>query len=609
MRPCVLRNTLFPLFLMLIAPMAQAAPEARHGIAMHGDLKYGPGFSHFEYANPDAPKGGDVKLAAIGTYDSFHPFVLKGMTPSGIGLMFETLMVSSDDEAFSQYGLIAESAEVPEDRSWVIFNLREEARFHDGTPITAKDVVFSLAVLKEDGHPFYRSYYKNVDGVEALNSHRVRFTFSGGDNRELPLIVGQLPVLPAHYWSERDFSKTTLEPPLGSGPYRIRDFEQGRSVTYERVPGYWGAELPVNRGQYNFDTLRYDYYRDTTVALQAFKAGAYDFRQENTAKDWATAYDFPAVRDGRVVKEEIPHQQPQGMQAYAFNTRRPMFADPRVRQALGYAFDFEWTNQNLFNGAYTRTHSYYSNSELASRGMPSAAELALLEPHREQLPPEVFEGPYEPPRTDGSGRLRQNLRQAVRLLREAGWAVQDGRLTHTATGEPMAFEVLLVQPLFERVTLPFARNLERLGIDARVRTVDATQYQNRLDHFDFDMVVASFRQSLSPGNEQRDFWGSEQADIPGSRNIIGIQDPVVDHLVDRIIAAPDRASLVARTRALDRVLLWSHYVIPHWHITHFRVAYWNKFERPAVSPKYDLGFNTWWIDPAKTHTTAGPDTD
>ncbi len=609
MRPCVLRNTLFPLLLMLAAPLVAAAPEARHGIAMHGDLKYGPAFSHFEYTNPDAPKGGDVKLAAIGTYDSFHPFVLKGMTPSGIGLLFETLMVSSDDEAFSQYGLIAESAEVPEDRSWVIFNLREEARFHDGTPITAKDVVFSLAALKKDGHPFYRSYYKNVDEAEALDSHRVRFTFSGGDNRELPLIVGQLPVLPAHYWSDRDFSKTTLEPPLGSGPYRIRDFEQGRSVTYERVPDYWGADLPVNRGQYNFDTLRYDYYRDTTVALQAFKAGAYDFRQENTAKDWATAYDFPAVRDGRVVKEEIPHQQPQGMQAYAFNTRRAMFADPRVRQALGYAFDFEWTNQNLFNGAYTRTHSYYSNSELASRGMPSKAELALLEPHRDRLPAEVFEGPYEPPRTDGSGRLRDNLRKAVRLLREAGWAVQDGRLTHTATGEPMAFEVLLVQPLFERVTLPFARNLERLGIDARVRTVDATQYQNRLDHFDFDMVVASFRQSLSPGNEQRDFWGSEQADIPGSRNIIGIKDPVVDQLIDRIIAAPDRASLVTRTRALDRVLLWNHYVIPHWHITHFRVAYWNKFDHPAVSPKYDLGFNTWWIDPAKTITTAGPDTD
>ncbi|MDZ7754679.1 MAG: extracellular solute-binding protein [Gammaproteobacteria bacterium] len=601
MRSCFLCNALL-LALAVLAPPLQAAAPA-HGIAMHGDLKYGPDFAHFEYANPDAPKGGDVKQAAIGTYDSFHPFVLKGMTPSGIGLLFETLMVGSDDEAFSQYGLIAESVEVPEDRSWAIFNLREEARFHDGTPITAKDVVFSLDALKKDGHPFYRSYYKNVDGGEALDTHRVRFTFSGGDNRELPLIVGQLPVLPAHYWSDRDFSKTTLEPPLGSGPYRIKDFEQGRSVTYERVPDYWGADLPVNRGQYNFDTLRYDYYRDTTVALQAFKAGAYDFRQENTAKDWATGYDFPAVRDGRVIKEEIPHQQPQGMQAYAFNTRRAMFADPRVRQALGYAFDFEWTNQNLFNGAYTRTRSYYSNSELASRGMPSPAELALLEPHRDQVPAEVFEGPYEPPRTDGSGRLRDNLRKAVGLLREAGWTVQDGRLTHTATGEPMAFEVLLVQPLFERVTLPFARNLKRLGIDARVRTVDATQYQNRLDHFDFDMVVASFRQSLSPGNEQRDFWGSEQADIPGSRNIIGIEDPVVDHLVDQIIAAPDRASLVARTRALDRVLLWSHYVIPHWHITHFRVAYWNKFARPAVSPKYDLGFNTWWIDPSTTPKT------
>jgi microcin C transport system substrate-binding protein len=592
---------LLPALLLLAAAAAAPAAEVHgaHGLAMHGALKYGPDFEHFEYANPEAPKGGTVVLSAIGTFDSLHPFILKGQTPTGITGTFDTLMVSSDDEAFSEYGLLAESVEVPADRSWVAFDLREEARFHDGTPVTADDVVFSFQALKEKGHPFYRAYYKNVAAVEKEGSHRVRFMFEDGDNRELPLIIGQLPVLPAHAFEDRVFDETTLEPLPGSGPYRVREVDPGRSVTYERVADYWGRDLPVNRGRHNFDVLRIEYYRDATVALQAFKAGEYDFRSENIAKNWATAYDFPAVRDGRVVLEEIPHDQPTGMQGFVMNTRRALFQDPRVRRAMGYAFDFQWTNQNLFYGAYTRTESYFSNSELASRGLPAPEELEILEPYRERLPEEVFTEAYEAPSTAGPGGLRANLRQAVALLEEAGWRFEGRRLVHGETGRPFEMEILLVSPSMERVALPYVRNLERIGIDASVRTVDTTQYQNRLDSFDFDMTVAVFGQSLSPGNEQRDFWGSEAAETPGSRNLAGVRDPVVDALVDLVIAAPDRESLIHRTRALDRVLLWGHYVVPHWHVQSFRIAYWNKFEHPAVTPRYALGFDTWWVDAEK----------
>lgn len=591
------------LSLLLAALLAGAAGAAEvtrsHGIAMHGELKYGPDFRHFEYANPDAPKGGDVRLHAVGAFDSLNLYILKGDPAQGLGGTVDPLMVQSNDEPFSMYGLVAESVEVPEDRSWITFHLRPEARFHDGTPITADDVVFTFETLREDGHPFYRSYYKDVAGVRKLGPRAVRFDFGDSDNPELPLILGQLPVLPKAYWEERDFSKTTLEPPLGSGPYRVKEVEPGRSITYERVEDYWARDLPVARGRDNFDTLRYDYYRDATVTLEAFKAGEYDFRLETTAKDWATAYDFPALRAGLVKREEIHHERPQGMQAYFMNTRRELFQDRRVRRALGYAFDFEWTNRNIFNGAYTRTRSYFSNSELAARGLPGEAEREILAPYRDRLPPEVFTQVYEPPSTDGSGNNRANLRTAIRLLKEAGWTFEERTLVHGETGEPFAFEILLVNPMFERVTLPFVRNLERLGIDARVRVVDATQYQNRLDNFDFDMVVGAVGQSLSPGNEQHNMWHSSQADVPGSNNLAGVRDPVVDALVEKLIRSPDRETLVNRTRALDRVLLWGHYVIPHWHIAHYRVAYWDKFDRPEVAPRYDLGFDTWWVDPDK----------
>ncbi len=566
---------------------------------MYGDLRYGPGFRHFDYVNPDAPKGGLVKLAAVGTFDSLNPFILKGVPAAGIGNLFETLAIGSGDEAFSQYGLLAESVDLPADRSWVAYTLRPEARFHDGTPVTAADAVWSFETLRDKGHPFYRAYYARVAKVEAQGERTVRFTFAPGDNRELALIVGQLPVLPRAYWSRKPFDRTTLEPPVGSGPYRIESLEPGRSITYRRVPDYWGERLPVNVGRNNFDVIRYDYYRDSTVAIEAFKAGAYDFRQEASAKSWATAYTGPGVREGLIRKDLVDNEVPTGMQGFAFNTRRAIFRDRRVREALGYAFDFEWSNAHLFYGAYTRTASYFSNSELASRGLAGPDELAVLAPFRGRVPDEVFTRAYAPPVSDGSGFIRPGVIAALALLRDAGWVVRDQRLVDARTGAPMQFEILLNEPTFERIALPFARNLARLGVTARVRTVDTAQYQYRLDHFDFDMTVALWGQSLSPGNEQRDFWGSDKADVPGSQNQAGIRDPVVDALVDLVVAAPDRASLIARTRALDRVLLWGFYVIPHYHIQAFRLAYWDRFGRPAVQPRYALGFEDWWVDAAK----------
>jgi microcin C transport system substrate-binding protein len=595
------------LLLAVVDPaLVAAAREAgAHGVAIYGDLKYGPGFKHFAYTSPDALKGGDVKLSAIGTFDSLNPFILKGVPAAGITDTFETLTAPSADEPASQYGLIAESVEVPADRTWVAYTVRAEARFHDGTPITVDDVIWTFEALKTKGHPFFRAYYAKVTRAEKAGDRTVRFTFSPGDNRELPFIVGQMPILSKAYWSKRDFEKTTLEPPLGSGPYKVESVTAGRSITYRRLKDHWSAKLPVNVGRHNFDTIRFDYYRDVTVALEAFKAGEYDFRLENVAKNWATAYTGPAVNQGLIRKEAIANELPTGMQAFVFNTRRPVFADPRVRQALGYVFDFEWTNKNLFYGAYTRTRSYFSNSELASSGLPGPDELKILEPFRGKLPDQVFTREYRPPSTDGSGNVRNNLVTALELLKSAGWEVRGGQLARSGSGEQMAFEILLADPSFERITLPFVKNLERLGVAARVRTVDTAQYQNRLDGFDFDMTIANWAQSLSPGNEQRDIWTTQAAKIKGSQNLAGIMSPEIDKLVDLVVSAPDRPGLIARTRALDRALLWGHYVIPQWHIRAFRVAYWDKFDRPKISPRYALAFDTWWVDPTKAAALAG----
>jgi microcin C transport system substrate-binding protein len=577
---------------------ADEAPQPRHGASMYGELKYGPDFTHFDYANPDAPKGGKLTLSAIGGFDNLNQYILKGNNADGLGLLYDTLTVGNLEEPFSEYGLIAQSITIPEDRSWVIFALRPEARWQDGTPITVDDVIWTLETLKTKGHPFYRAYYANIVRAEKVGDHQVKMVFDGKMNRELPLIAGQMPVLPKHYYQNVEFDKTTLTPPLGSGPYRIKRVDPGRTLIYERNPDYWGAKLPVNTGRNNFDEIRYEYYRDADVALEAFKAGNFDVQIENNSKSWATSYTGQAFDKKLIVREEIPNQRGTGMQGFVYNTRRPIFNDPKVRAALAYAFDFEWANENLFYGQYTRTESYFSNSELASSGLPSPAELKLLEPYRDQLPPEVFTKEYQAPSTQGTD-LRHNLRIALEMLRDAGWEVQNGRLVNRLTGQPLAFEILLVQPAFERIVGPFVQNLKRLGIDARIRTVDTAQYQNRLDDFDFDMIVGSWGESQSPGNEQRDYWGSQAARTRGSRNLAGIQSPVVDALIDKIIQAPTREDLVTATHALDRALLWGHYVIPHWHITYDRVAYWNKFSRPEINPKYGIDLFAWWVDPVK----------
>ena len=572
------------------------SPEPVHALAMHGEPDYGPDFSHFDYVNPEAPKGGRLRLAVRANgYDTFNPLVVRGVAAAGISTyLYDTLLVSSDDEPFSAYGLVAESIETPEDRDFVVYNLRPEARFHDGHPITAEDVAFTFNLLMKEGHPFYRSYYAGVSDVTVESEHRVRFDFGETTNRELPLILGQMPILPKHYWQEHTFGEEGLTPPLGSGPYRIGEFEAGRYITYVRDEDYWAKDLPVRKGRFNFDLIRYDYYSDETVSLEAFKAGDYDFRIETSAKNWATAYSGDRFASGQIITEAIEHHRPAGMQAFIFNTRRDKFSDPRVREAIGYAFDFDWANRNLFYDQYQRTDSYFENSELASSGLPEGRELEILQPYQAQLPDDVFTERYSPPSTEGDRTLRDNLRKAMNLLQEAGYQVQDGAMIHQQTGEPLSFEFLLHQKAFERIVLPFKNNLERLGMKVSVRLVDTNQYVERMQNFDFDIVTQVIPQSDSPGNEQRDFWHSSVADVRGSRNYAGIEDPVVDELVEQLIQAPDRQALVARTRALDRVLLHGHYVVPQWHLSMDRVAYWAFLQRPDTTPKNGVDVNNWW---------------
>lgn len=592
-------------FTAVIASLAMTSmataeePEWSHGLAMHGDKKYGPDFKHFDYVNPDAPKGGTIRLSAIGGFDSLNPFIVKGNAAAGSGSIYDSLMVNSADEAFTEYGSLAEAVRAPEDRSWVEFRLREEARWHDGQPITADDVIWTFETLVEKGQPFYRFYYGSVARAIKVDGRTVRFEFKEGENRELPLILGQLTVLPKHYWQDRDFDATTLEPPLGSGPYRIKEVDANRTLTLERVEDYWGKDLPVHVGQSNFDIIEYEYFRDTQVAIEAFLGGRFDFRPENSSKAWATSYDTPAVRDGHIQLTEFSHNRSSGMQGFAFNQRREMFQDPVVREALAYAFDFEWSNKNLFYGQYARTRSFFDNSELAARGLPGPEELKLLEPLRGQIPDRVFTEEYNPPSADGSGNVRGNLRTASRMLSEAGWKVVDGVRTHETTGQKLEFEILLVSPLFERIVLPFAKNLERLGVKARARVVETAQYRRRLDTYDYDVIVSTWGQSASPGNEQRGFWGSEAAAREGGRNFAGLSNPAVDQLIEHVIAAPDRPSLITAVRALDRVLQWSFLVIPQFHSQYDRIAYWNKFGQPEVTPDRGTQFGTWWIDPEK----------
>ncbi len=590
-------------------PAATADPVWRHGLSLFGSLKYPAGFPHFNYVNPKAPKGGSARQIALGTFDNFNMVVagVKGTLAAGIDQVSETLLVPAFDEVSTEYGLLAESVSYADDYSWATYRLRAEARWHDGKPVTPEDVVFSMEVFKKNS-PQRAAYYRHVVKAEKVGEREVRFTFDQPGNRELPQIVGQLEVLPKHWWEgtdsagrKRDITNTTLEPPLGSGAYRMKEFVPGRSIVYERVKDYWGKDLNVNVGRNNFDELRYEYFRDSTVAIEAFKADQVDWRSENSAKNWATAYDFPAVRDKRVILEEFPIRSFGVMQAFAFNLRRAKFQDPRVRRAFNLAFDFEEMNKQIFFGQYKRIKSYFEGTELASSGLPQGRELEILETVRDKVPPEVFTMPYKNPIGGSPEAVRANLREAVRLLKEAGYEVRNQQLVNSKTGEPFTVEFLIDSPDFERFVGPYKPNLERLGIAVTIRNVDDAQYQNRLRQWDFDIVVSSWGESLSPGNEQRAFWGSQAADQPGSRNLVGIKNPAIDALIEKVVFARNREDLVAATKALDRVLLWNYYVVPQWTYGKVRTARWDRFGRPDELPEYGVsGFPAvWWRDAGK----------
>jgi microcin C transport system substrate-binding protein len=589
------------------AQNSTSAPAWRHALSLFGDVKYPAGFKRFDYVNPDAPKGGVARTISIGTFDNFNLAVagVKGSLAPAASLIYETLMARSHDEVATEYGLLAEAASHPDDFAWVTYRLRKEARWHDGKPVTPEDVIFSIEVLKKYS-PAYASYYRHVAKVEKTGELDIKFTFDAPGNRELPTIIGELVVLPKHYWEgsdsegrKRDISATTLEPPLGSGPYRIKDFVAGRSVRLERVKDYWGTNNPTQVGQNNFDELRFEFFRDNLVALEAFKADQADWIAENSAKQWATAYDFPAVTEKRVVKEEFPINDSGRMQAFVLNLRREQFKDTRLRRAFNYAYDFEEMNKQLFYGQYTRINSYFHGTELASSGLPLGQELAILETVRDKVPPEVFTAPYQNPVGGNPEAVRANLRESARLLKEGGYEIKDRKLVDAA-GRPVTVEILVQDPSSERIVLFYKPSLERIGVTTSIRIVDDAQYQNRLRNFDYDIIIDQWGESLSPGNEQREYWGSQAADVPGSRNAIGIKNPAVDALIDRVIFAKDRVELVAATRALDRVLLWNFYAVPQFTYGFSRYARWDRFSH-AELPKYarsGLPY-LWWFDADK----------
>ncbi|HWV51958.1 extracellular solute-binding protein [Pseudorhodoplanes sp.] len=585
----------------------------RHGLSLFNELKYPAGFKHFDYVNPKAPRGGLVRQVAIGTFDNFNIVIggVKGAIAAGIGNIYDRLMASSLDEVSTEYCLLAESVSHPDDFSSCTYRLRAEAKWHDGQPVTADDVIFSFEAFKKHD-PQLSAYYRHVVKAEKTGERDITFTFDQAGNRELPQIVGQLNVLPKHWWEgkdsqgrQRDISLTTIEPPLGSGPYKVKAFVAGRSISYERVADYWGKDVNVNVGTNNFDELRYEYFRDSTVALEAFKADNLDWRFENSAKDWATAYDFPAVREKRVILEEFDIRNFGIMQCFAFNTRRDKFKDPRVRRAFNYAFDFEEMNKQIFFGQYRRINSFFEGTELASSGLPEGLELEILQSVKDKVPPEVFKTPFTNPKGGDTAAVRNNLREAMRLFREAGWEVRDQKLTNVKTGEKMQVEVLLSQPTFERIVSFWKPMLERVGVEVSIRVVDPTQYENRQRSWDFDIILASWGQSLSPGNEQRGFWGSKAADQAGSRNFVGIRDEAIDALIERVVFAKNRTELVAATKALDRVLLANHFVVPQWTYGKVRTARWDRFGKPDPLPTYGMAaFPTvWWWDAEKAAKT------
>lgn len=576
-----------------------AGMKKSHGLSAFGDLKYPANFKHFDYVNPSAPKGGTMRLRGIDSFDNLNAFILKGVVPEGLSLIHATLMERATDEPDALYGYVAQSVEQPADRSWIAFDIRPEARFNDGSRITADDVVFTFRTLVSKGHPQYRIIFAGVKDVTALSPARVKFSFKQKDSRDLPLQVATLPVLSKAYYEKTPFDKTTVSPPLSAGAYKVSKVDPGRSITYSRIKDHWARNLPIMKGRFNFHTIQVDYYRDRDVAFEAFFAGGYDFREEFTSRSWATQYNKPAVNKGFIVRETLPDETPSGVQAFFFNMRRDKFSDARVRESIDLAFDFEWTNKTLFYGLYGRTNSMFENSELAAKKKPSADELALLEPLRGKVPEGVFATPYKSPQTDGSGRNRRNLRKAAKLLKAAGWKIKNNVLVD-AKGKALQIEFLLFESSFQRIINPYVRNLKRIGIDARIRIVDVANYQHRMQQYDFDVIVQRYIQLNTPGIEQTTYFGSKMADIPGSRNLAGIKDPAVDSLIDKVITARSRTALIAATRALDRVLMWNRFVVPQWYKGEHNIAYWNKFDRPKVKPRFDIGvLDTWWFNPEK----------
>ncbi len=590
------------LFLTHLVHSPAAAAERRHGLSTFGELKYPADFTNFDYVNPDAPKGGRLSMigtAGLITFNSLNGFILKGDAAQGLGYLFDALMTPAQDEPDSMYGLVAHSVELSDDRRTVTFYLRAEAKFADGSPLRAEDVVNSFTLLKEKGHPRIALQLRDVEKVEALDSATVRYHFTGNQTRDLPLIVAGLPIFSKAYYDKNDFSKTSLKTPLGSGPYTVAKMKQGRFIVFGRREDYWAKDLPVNRGRFNFAELRYEYFRDRTAEFEALKAGAYDLREEFTSKTWAKEYDIAQVRSGRLLRLTLPDARPSGAQGFFINVRRKKFSDPRVRRALDYAFDFEWTNKNQFYGLYKRTNSFFENSDMKASGPPGEAELALLAPYRDQLPKEVFLAPYSSPVSNGSGQDRKLLRAGSKLLKEAGWTIKDGMRVNAA-GEKFEIEFLIFSPTFERIIAPFVKNMKILGIDARIRLVDPSQYQSRLKAFDFDIITQRYVLRVTPGVEIRSYWGSGAADTTGSFNLSGIKDPVVDALIEKVIAAKSRTELVTATRAIDRVLRARHYWVPHWYKAAHNLAFWDKFSRPKIKPLYGRGvIETWWYDSAK----------
>jgi len=571
---------------------------ANYGISVFGNLKYPPNFTHFDYVNPDAPKGGSIKYGVEGSFNSFNPFILKGISAAGISIIFDSLMQDSADEISTKYGLIAESVNLAPDKKSITFKLRKIARFQDGSKITADDLIFSFDTISKEGHPSYQMIYKDVIKAEKINDYEVKFTFKNGDNKDLPLAVADLPIISKKYYTTHKFNESNLDIPLGSGPYKVKKFEAGRSITYERDKNYWAQDLPVNKGRNNFDEISYDYYRDSNILIEAFKAGNFDFREENISRNWATAYNIDKVKNGEIIKKETIHSLPTGMQAFVLNLRRDKFQNPKLREALNYAFDFEWVRKNIFYGAYKRTNSFFANTDFASSGLPQGNELAMLKKLKKEfpqdVPDEVFTQIYENPVTDASGYDRKNLLKAKQILEKAGYFIRDGKLIDPKTNKQLEIEFLIDSKTFAMVIAPMKKNLAKLGIKSRIRLVDDSQYVIRTNEFDYDIIVNVFGQGLIPGNEQYSYWHSSLKDVKGSNNVSGVDNKAADYLLTQILNAKDKTQLETYTRALDRILLWNHYVIPQWYSNSYRILYKNKFGMPKITPLYSIGVDSWW---------------